>query len=206
MTQENPFASPAVELIDAPARPLPGPAPGLLRLFGWLTLACIIGTLAALVMSVVGGILELPLLVTLEVWLSSLCALLGAYLLLRLKGLLEARYGIAGLGAPVWLSIVLSLLAQVIIVVSGDALENLDWPMAVFFLTLFLIGAASLWLGLVLRRGVGQDALLRTLAWLYIVSGAMLLSIILSLLAFLPLLAAQFIGMLVFLRAAGQRS
>lgn len=204
MTQDNPFASPGVELIDAPAQPLPGPTPGLLRLFGWLTLTCIIGTLAALVMSVAGGILELPLLVTLEVWLNSLCALLSAYLLLRLKGLLQLRYGIAGLDAPVWLSIILSLLAQAIMVVSGDAMETFGWPMAAFFVGLFLIGGATLWLGLVLRRGIGEDALLRTLAWLYIVSGGMLLSIILGLLAFLPLLAAQFVGMLVFFRASNQ--
>jgi len=204
MEQENPFAPPRVELIEASSVSLPGLSASHLRLLGWLALAHFMGSLLGMALSVLGEALEIPFLITLEQWLGAVFALLGAYLLLRFKAWLVVRFGATGLEWPVYLTILFGLVAQAMLVVFDGVLERLGLPMAGLFLVLAMLGAATLWLGICLlglREGGG---LLRTLAWLYMISGGMLISVLLMLLATLPLLAGQFVLMLIFFRAAGE--
>ena len=203
MDQENPYATPKVELIEsASLRSLPGFSASHLRLLGWLALSCALGTLISLAIGTLGELLDRQELVVADEWLGSLLILLSVYLLLRLRALLIVRFAVQGLDWPIYLSIAFSLIAQAMMLGLADELESLGLPMLIMFLVMALLGGATLWLGIVLLRVREGYGLLRTLAWLYVVSGAMQVSVILMILAFLPLLFAQFVIMLIFFRAA----
>lgn len=202
MAEENPYAPPGAELVESAALSLPGLRADHLRLLGWLSLAHFVGTLLELALGMVGGFYDLIALQRAGDWLSTLSVLLGAYVLLRLKALLVARFAVMGLDWPVYLTIAFSILAQVVTLGFDDQLETLGLPMLALFVVLALLGGSTLWLGIRLFSIRQGDGLLRTLAWLYAVSGGMLVSIILILLALLPMLAAQFVVMLIFFRAA----
>lgn len=203
MDQENPYSTPKVELIEpASLISLPDFSASQLRLLGWLALICCLGTLISLALGALSELFGRHELVVADKWFGSLLTLLSVYLLLRLKALLVARFAVQGLDWPVYLSIAFSLIAQGMLLGLTDEVESLGLPMLVMFLVMALLGGATLWLGIVLLRVREGYGLLRTLAWLYLVSGAMQVSVILMVLAFLPLFAAQFVIMLIFFRAA----
>ncbi|AXL77753.1 hypothetical protein Y82_3702 [Pseudomonas aeruginosa] len=71
-----------------------------------------------------------------------------------------------------------------------------------YFALLALIGATTLWLGLRLLKQENLYPSLRIMAWLDIAGGAMLASVLLLVLAVLPLLAATVAMALACWRAA----
>ncbi|PTU73370.1 hypothetical protein [Pseudomonas mangrovi] len=203
MDQENPYATPKVELIESVSlRSLPGLSASHLRLLGWLMLVCLLGELISLALFALGDGYDRDELVVASDVVSSSIVLLGAYLLLRLRMLLVARFAAQGLDRPVVLSVILSVLAQAMLLALGDEWWSSGrWAVAMV-LVLVLFGGATLWLGIALLRIPESYGLLRTLAWLHIVSGAMTISVILMVLAFLLLLVAQFVMLLIFFREA----
>lgn len=204
MPQQNPFAAPVVDLVDSPRVALPGFAAGQLRLLGWLTLVSFIGSLALMPLSFTAGWLEHAALLRVADWLGFALVLLGIYLLLRFKALLVARCAARGLDWPVYLTVVTSLAAQLLSMTFAAELTSFGWPLALFIAGLLALGAATLWLGIVLLRVDNVYAGLRPLACLDIAGGSMLLSVLLAALAPLPLLAATFFMMRVFFQAAEQ--
>lgn len=202
MAAENPYAPPGVELIESAGSSVHGFSASHLRLLGWLALAYFLGTLLELILGMVGAFYDLPTVQRAGDWLSTLTVLLGAYVLLRLKALLAARFSTPRLDWPVYLTIASSILAQAVTLGFADQLETLGLPMLALFAVLAMLGGSMLWLGIQLFNIRQGDGLLRTLAGLYAVSGGMLISVILTLFALLPMLAAQFVVMLIFFRSA----
>lgn len=72
----------------------------------------------------------------------------------------------------------------------------------VYFALLALLGVATLWLGLRLLKQENLYPSLRIMAWLDIAGGAMVVSVLLLVLAMLPLLAATVAMALAYWRAA----
>lgn len=202
MAEENPYAPPGVELIETAGASLSGLSASHLRLLGWLSLGYFLSTLLELALGIVGGLYDLPAVQRAGDWISSLAVLLGAYVLLRLKALLVARFSAPSLDWPVYLTIAFSILAQAVTLGFDEQLESLGLPMLALFVVLAMLGGSMLWLGIRLFNIRQGDGLLRTLAGLYAVSGGMMISVILMLLALLPMLAAQFVVVLIFFRAA----
>ncbi|MEO4048309.1 hypothetical protein AAFN46_14640 [Pseudomonas sp. CAU 1711] len=208
MDQDNPYAAPQVALVDAQApQQLPGWSPGQLRLLGWLCLLSIASTLAALVAAVLaseqpGSVADMA-----GDWLSLLSTLLGCYLLLRLRVFLEQRFAAKGLRWPTGLIIFFSLLTELLDWLWGDAiLASLGWQTLSFFAAVLLLGVTMLWLGVVLLRVQDPYPSLRVMAWLEIAGGVMFTSVILILIAIIPLLAASLAMALVFFRGASELS
>lgn len=198
MDQHNPFAAPQVALLDAQApQPLPGWSAGQLRMLGWLNLGYLF---AALVEIGLGFVEELS---TLSGWLGVATTLLGSYLLLRLKAFLQARFAARGLDWPVWLSILSGVALELTQLYWGDsALQDFGVPMFTYFGLLVLLGLTLLWLGIMLQRVADAYMSLRVLAGLHMLGGVLAASIILLLVAVLPILAAIVATSLVFFRGA----
>lgn len=198
MDENNPYAAPQVVLVDTPAlRQLPGWSAQQLVLFGWLNLAYLLGTLVVL------GLALVEHKTLLGDWLSLAMTLLGSYLLLRLKTFVEVRFAAGGLLWPVWLSVVLSVLLECMQLYWGEnQLVGLN-PLALsYFGLLALLGLVILWLGIVLLRVENAYPSLRILGWLNIATGAMVASLILLVLAVLPMVAAMVASSRVFFQAA----
>lgn len=198
MDENNPYAAPQVVLVDTPAlRQLPGWSTQQLVLFGWLNLAYLLGTLVVL------GLALVEHKTLLGDWLSLAMTLLGSYLLLRLKTFVEVRFAAGGLLWPVWLSVALSVLLECMQLYWGeDQLVGLN-PLALsYFGLLALLGLVILWLGIVLLRVENAYPSLRILGWLNIATGAMVASLILLVLAVLPMVAAMVASSRVFFQAA----
>ncbi len=117
----------------------------------------------------------------------------------------ESRFRGPSLAWPVWLSILLTLLGEgwSLLAVTDDALQGWNWQALVYFALLALIGATTLWLGLRLLKQENLYPSLRIMAWLDIAGGAMLASVLLLVLAVLPLLAATVAMALACWRGAG---
>lgn len=198
MDQNNPYAAPRVELVDAQApRPLSGWSPGQLKVLGWLNLAYVVVTLAVI------GLAFAPELTLVGDWLSLAGTLLGCYLALRLKAFLEARFDARGLAWPVWLSVALSLLLELAQLYWGEAsLSDLGAPSITYFALLALLGLVMLWTGIVLLKVVNAYPSVRVLAWLNVAAGVLVASVILMMIGVLPLLAAMVASALVFFRGA----
>lgn len=202
----NPYATPRVELVEQ------GIADAFrrrwtlaqLRILAWLCLASIAGGVVLMVLSLLEAFGDGAAFRVYADWLGLLLSLLGAYLLLRLKHLVESRFRGPSLAWPVWLSILLTLLGEgwSLLAVTDDALQGWNWQALVYFALLALIGATTLWLGLRLLKQENLYPSLRIMAWLDIAGGAMLASVLLLVLAVLPLLAATVAMALACWRAA----
>lgn len=206
MQPENPYAAPQVALVDVPApRPLSGWSVGQLQLLGWLSLVSLLGSL---VVSVLVLLVDEQAGVALQRGMDALSlatVLLGSYLLLRLKAFAEQRFQARGLALPVWAMVLLGLLLEGLDLLWGDGLFNrIDWKTIFYFAVLVLLGIATLWLGIRLLRAPGTYPVLRVMAWMDIVGGGMLASVLLMVLAILPLLGGSLCMMLVFFRAAAE--
>lgn len=158
-----------------------------LRLLGWLGLASALGTLVVILLSLPlgGGMLHAA---GYAYWLGLITVLLGDYLLLRFKSFVEARFAAHGLGWPVWLCILQSLLLEATDPFLEPSFRAFDWPTLFFGLALIFYGGLTVWLGVRLQKVRGAYRALRVMAWLLIVGGLMLTSLILALPAMLPLL------------------
>ncbi|MDX5373890.1 MAG: hypothetical protein LPK18_15815 [Pseudomonadaceae bacterium] len=200
MDPNNPYAAPQVALVDAQApQQLAGWSAAHLRLLGSLNLVYLFATLAVL------GLALAPQLAQLGDWLSVATTFLGCYLALRLKAYLEARFAARGLAWPVWSSVALSLALELVQLLWDDAeLTSFDVQSLLYFGLLVLLGLVLLWLGIVLLKVENAFPSLRILAWLNLASGIMIASVILLIVAVLPLLAAMVASALVFFRGAGE--
>ncbi|MBG5191963.1 hypothetical protein GHU71_00730 [Pseudomonas aeruginosa] len=202
----NPYATPRIELVE---QGIPDAfrrrwTPAQLRILAWLCLASIAGGVVLMVLSLLEAFGDGAAFRVYADWLGLLLSLLGAYLLLRLKHLVESRFRGPSLAWPVWLSILLTLLGEgwSLLAVTDDALQGWNWQALVYFALLALIGATTLWLGLRLLKQENLYPSLRIMAWLDIAGGAMLASVLLLVLAVLPLLAATVAMALACWRAA----
>lgn len=204
MDTNNPYAAPQVALIDEQApQALNGWSPGQLRLLGWLSLASILSTVVALVAVFLAGDESGTLAEMAGDWLSLFSTVLGCYLLLRLGTFLQQRFAASGLGVPIGLIVFFSLLSEVLDWLWGDSIfTSLGWQTISFFGVLLLLGLATLWLGIMLVRIRNPYPALRVMAWLEIAGGAMFASVVLVLVAIIPLLGGSLAMALVFFRGA----
>ncbi|MFZ6046523.1 hypothetical protein ACFW0H_10390 [Pseudomonas sp. CR3202] len=200
---ENPYAAPRVDLVeDRGPRQLRGWTPGNLRLLAWLSLVSAVGTLILTGLAVAAGATEDLLMTRLTDWLGVALTLLGCYLLIRLKLFAEARFSGEGLAAPVWAVIMVSLAIEGLDLLLGDASTQPGWPMLFYFGVVAVLGALTAWLGVRLLKVQNVYPAFRVMAWLDVVGGIMMATIVLMMLGLLPLIAANVAMVLVFFRAA----
>ena len=204
MQDENPFAAPTVLLVDTQPRELQGWTAGRLNLLGWLCLAGVLGNTLLWLSSFAGVWLDPAQLQVLNDWLGVALVLLGCYLLLQLKQLAEARFNAQGLQRPVWAMVLFSLLFEGGMLLLGEPTGELDWPLFLSLVGVFVLGCISLWLGIRLLRVENVYPSFRLMAWLDIAGGVMLMSLLLALLAPLPLIGALLAQMLLFFRVAAE--
>ncbi len=200
---ENPYAAPRVDLVeDRGPRQMRGWTPGNLRLLAWLSLVSAVGTLILTGLAVAAGATENPRMASLTDWFGVALTLLGCYLLIRLKLFAEARFSGEGLAPPVWAVIMVSLVIEVLDFFMGDASSQPGWPMLFYFGVIAVLGALTAWLGVRLLKVQNVYPAFRIMAWLDVVGGIMMATIVLMLLGLLPLIAANVAMVLVFFRAA----
>lgn len=203
---ENPYAAPQVSVVEtAPVPWLPAWSAGHLRLLGWLALISVFASLVLLLLALgeeaVGERAR-----RLADWLGLALVILGSYLLLCFKQFAEARFNAAGLGWPVWLMVVGGLLLELLDFLFGTAMFASLNPQGIIYLVLMaLYGLATLWLGMRMLRVENVFPAFRLLAWLNIAGGLLMASVVLVLLAIVPLLAGSLALMLVFWRGAAEQ-
>lgn len=204
MEQNNPYAAPQVALVDQPKRqPLQGWSAGQLQLLGWL---CLVSLLAALVDLVLVFVVDEQADAPLQqgvVALGLVSTLLGMYLLLRFKHFAEQRFDARGLTLPVWLAVFFTLVLEGLDLAFGDTeLAQFGWPMFIYFGLLAVLGGVTLWLGIRLLQVRDVYPVFRVMAWMEIVGGGLLATVLLMVLAIVPLVGATLCMMLVFWRGA----
>lgn len=206
-TDDNPYAAPRVDLLDnGPPAPLDGWSVAQLRLLGWLSLASVLGSATITVIALAYGFEEDTRLLAINDWLSPALIILGCYLLIRLKGFAEQRFRASRLDWPVWAVIVSSLVLGVLDLLWGEATGEVGWQMFSYFGLLAVYGVLLTWLGIRLRRAQNVYPVFNIMAWLDIIGGIMLASVILVVLAMLPLIGANLAMALVFFKAAKELS
>ncbi|MHC5349789.1 hypothetical protein [Metapseudomonas furukawaii] len=200
---ENPYAAPQVDLVgDAGPGPMDGWTPGQLRLLGWLSLVSVVGTLCLTALVVAAGATAEPLMADFSDWLGVALTFLGCYLLIRLKLFAEGRFAARGLAPPVWAVVGMSLGLELMDFFMGEASTQPGWPMVLYFAVVALLGALTAWLAVRLLKVQNAYPAFRVMAWLDLVGGIMMASIVLMLVGLLPLVGANLAMMLVFFRAA----
>ncbi|MBB1521410.1 hypothetical protein [Aquipseudomonas guryensis] len=204
MEQNNPYAAPQVALVDQQApQQLQGWSAGQLQVLGWL---CLVSLLASLVDLVLVFVVDEQADAALQqglVALGLVTVLLGTYVLLRFKGFAEQRFNAHGLTLPVWLSVIFMLVLEGLDLAFGDVeLAQFGWPMFVYFGLLAMLGGVTLWLGIRLLQVKDVYPVFRVMAWMEIVGGGLLATILLMVLAVVPLVGATLCMMLVFFRGA----
>lgn len=202
---ENPYAAPRVELVeDAGPRPLNGWSPGQLRLLAWLSLVLTLGTLTLTGLAVAAGATEDVLMTRMTDWLGVALTFLGCYLLIRLKLFAEARFSAENLAPPVWAVVIVSLAVEVMDYLMGDASTEPGWPMVAYFGVIAVLGALTAWLAVRMLKVQNAYPVFRVMAWLNLVGGIMMATVVLMFVGLLPLIAAYVAMMLVFFRGAGE--
>ena len=209
MQPDNPYSAPQVELLDsAGVQSLPGWSARQLQVLGWLALVSVVANALVVGLTFAGALLEADeaeLLFTYTGWLSLALALLGCYLLLRFKAFAEARFFARNLSVPIWLLLAVTLLLEAVDMLFGDQLfAGLDWQTIGYVALLCLMGICTTWLGIRLLKLQSPYPALKVMAWLDIVGGLMLASVLLMLVALLPLLGAGVALMLVFFKGAAE--
>lgn len=205
-TDNDPYATPQVDLLDAHAPSLDGWSAAQLRMLGWLTLVSVLGSVVITVIALVYGFEEQAGLLTVNNWLSSALIILGCYLLICLKRFAEQRFLATRLDWPVWSVIIGSLVLGALDLLWGTKTAEVGWQMFSYFGLLSVYGVALAWLGIRLRQVQNAYPVFRLMAWLDIIGGLMLVSVILMVLAMLPLIGANLALALVFFRAAKELS
>ena len=205
--EHNPYSAPRVELLE----PLPVVAldhwrAGHLSLLAWLTLVSLLGTLVVLGFGLVAQRLEVGAYQPAIDGLSLALTVLGCYLLLRLKAYAEARFAAKYLAWPVWCAVVSDgVLGIFEYGFEEKLLANLNWQTFVYLGLMALAGGFTLWLGIRLLGVEQAYPVFRLMAWLDIASGICLLSVVLVMVAVLPLLGGNVAMMLVFFKGAAEQ-
>ena len=207
MQPDNPYSAPQVELLDsAGVQRLPGWSARQLQVLGWLALvSLVVNTLLVALTFAAAGLEphEAAQLQTFTGWLSLMLTVLGCYLLLRFKAFVEARFAARNLSVPVWGVLTVSLLLELADLLFGEQLfTGLDWPTLSYMALLCLTGLCTTWLGIRLLSVQYPYPSLKVMAWFNIAGGVMLASVLLLLVALLPLLGAGVALMLVFFKGA----
>ena len=203
---ENPYAAPQVSVVArAPVPCLPGWRAGHLRLLGWLSLISVFASLVLLMLALREETLTEEVRRLTE-WLGLALMLLGSYLLLCLKGFVEERFAASGLAWPVWLMVGGGVLLELLDFLYGAEMFSSFNPLGISYLALMAAyGLATLWCGVRLLRVENVYPALRLLAWLNIAGGLLMASVVLVLLAIVPLLGSSLALMLVFWRGAAEQ-
>ncbi|MET1078132.1 MAG: hypothetical protein ABWY06_08935 [Pseudomonas sp.] len=201
--ESHPYVAPRGNLVDPPEiPPLARWSARRLFLLTALSLLSVLGTLVSFLVSLS---LDERLLV-LQPYLDALgmtLVLLGAFLLVRVKDFARDRFAARHLAVPVWCAVLASVLMGAISFSIGqEALSHLGWQSVFYLALLVLTGAVTLWLGLCLRKVRQAYRAFRIMAWLDIVGGACMASILLLVAAVLPLFGASVAMMWVFLQGA----
>ncbi len=209
MQPDNPYSAPQVDLLDQrPDLALPGWSVRQLQVLGWLALVSVLANALVVGLLLASSRLEAheaQVLVRYTDWLSLALVLLGCYLLLRFKAFAEARFVARRLHVPIWALVVVTLLLEVVDMLFGEVLfSGFDWQTTGYVVLLCVMGACTTWLGLRLLKIEYPYPALKVMAWLDIVGGLMLTSVLLMLLAIVPLLGAGVTLMLVFFKGAGE--
>lgn len=204
--ENNPYAAPQASVLEPAALPiLPDWPAGRLRLLGALALIALFGALVMLAMVLFGKALGEEGRHLAE-WLGLSLMLLDSYLLLCLKGFAEARFAAQGLGWPVWLAVCAGVWLELLDFHFGGGLSSARTVQGYAYLGLIVInGLAIFWLGLRLRRVTGVYPAFRLMAWLDIAGGLLMASVLLVLLALLPLLGSTLALARVFLLGAAEQ-
>lgn len=199
----NPYAVPQVTLVDeAPAGSLEGWSVSQLRMLGWLSLLSVLGTLVAIGAAFGGEYFGIQWLALLYQWLSPTLQLLGVYLLLRLKRLAEQRFQAENLTSPIMAVVVLGVLLSGLELVWGKASNEPGTPMLIYLGLICIYGGLLVWMGARMRKVHNAYPAFKAMAWMNIVGGLMVATVILIVLAIIPLLGAIAATALVFFRAA----
>ncbi|WP_454255448.1 hypothetical protein [Pseudomonas sp. Marseille-Q8238] len=207
MEPNNPYASPKGALVEeqSSGTKLQGWSPAYLRTLAWLCLASLLGTLAILALTFTVDKEEQVNLGRAMDALGIAVVIMGCYLLLRLKHFAEQRFAARWLSLPVWLVIALSLMLEMLDIVWGEAIfSTFDVITVVYVGVLILLGGATSWLGICLLRVQNVYPIFRVMAWMEVIGGAMLATVLLVLVAIIPLLGGTLTMMLVFFRAAAE--
>jgi hypothetical protein len=202
----NPYAAPQASVVENTAlAELADFSPAYLRRLGWLSLISMIASLVLLLMALQHDALPGEGR-QLADWLGLALMLLGNYLLLCLKGFAEARFAAAGLAWPVWLMVVSGLLLELLDFIFGaEMFSSFNLPGISYFAVMAAYGLATLWLGVRLLRVENVYPSLRLLAWLDITGGLLMASVVLVLLAIVPLLGSSMALAAVFFRGAQEQ-
>lgn len=206
-TDNNPYAAPQVALVDeTTARTLEGWSAGQLRMLGWLSLVSVLGAVVLLGIAFASGLLEDPMLMLISTWLSPAVTVLGCYLLVRMKHFAEQRFSAEGLNTPIWAVVIVALLLVVMELIWGESTSVIGIPMFAYFGLMCVYGILLTWMGIRLRQAQNVYPVFNVMAWMNIIGGIMLATIILILVALFPLLGASVAMALVFFKAAGELS
>lgn len=202
----NPYAAPQASVVENTAATLLAEfSPAYLRRLGWMSLISLIASLVLLLMALWREALPAEGR-QLADWLGLALVLLGNYLLLCLKGFVEARFAATGLVWPVWLMVVGGLLLEWLDFIFGEELfSGFDLPGISYFAVMAAYGLATLWLGVRLLQVENVYPSLRLLAWLDIAGGFLMASVLLVLLAIVPLLGSALALAAVFFRGAQEQ-
>lgn len=203
----NPYAAPQTNLVESlGVEKLEGWSSGRLQLLGYLNLVSALGSVLVLGLALAAGFLEDASLQSLGDWLSPALTLLGCYLLIQLKLLAEQRFAAQQLHKPVWAVVLCGLLLMLLNLLWGDAATGeMGWRMFSYLGVIAGYGALLAWLGFRLRQVQNVYPAFRLMAWLELVGGLMLLTVMLLVLAMLPLIGASVAMAWVFFRAAAEQ-
>ncbi|MES2818955.1 MAG: hypothetical protein V4812_08245 [Pseudomonadota bacterium] len=207
--EHNPYGAPQVDLIEPmPVVALTQWSARRLSLLAWLSLVSVIGTLLSLVISFGqgwNGIDSAPY----QLYVDGLnlgLTLLGCYLLIGLKGFAQARFAARHLAWPVWCCVIISALMGGLGFWFGEAaMSGLSWQTFVYLGLMVPLGGVTLWLGIALLKVEQSYPSFRLMAWLDIAGGACLASVILLVVAVVPLLGASLAMMAVFFKGAAEQ-
>jgi hypothetical protein len=203
---DNPYAAPQVSLVEnAEVQTLEGWSPGRLQLLGYLNLVAALGSLVALGLAFMAGFLEDTSLETFGDWLSPALTLLGCYLVLQLKFFAEQRFAAQNLSNSTWAVVLWGLLVMMLDLLWKSALDELGWQMFGYLAALAIYGILLAWWGFRLRQVQNVYSSFRLMAWLELIGGLMLASVILVVLAMLPLIGASIATAWVFFQAAAEQ-
>ncbi|WP_083659459.1 hypothetical protein [Pseudomonas sp. PA1(2017)] len=199
----NPYAAPQVTLVEeAPVRPQDGWSVTQLRLLGWLSLLSAVGALVSIGVAGASGYFADRWLAQVSQWLSPALELLGVYLLLRLKRFAEQRFQAENLTSPVMAVAVLGMLLSCMELVLGEATSEPGTPMLIYFGLMWVYGGLLVWMGIRMRKVQNAYPAFTMLAWMNIVGGLMVATVILIVLAIAPLLGTAVAMAFVFFKAA----
>lgn len=209
MSDYDPYRPPRAPLLDPhlpPAFAGGDWSRGQLRVLGALSLGCLSGLLVLLLVALWRLFNpQLPQLPFVHL-LSLLLVLLWGYLLLRLRDLLAARYGLHGLGQPLALQMLLGLLASGLgALLDEHAAGTTESALQLGYFALSVaLGLSLVWFALRLRRIRQPWPALRLFAWLLLLAGCTAASVVLLVPALLLGLGAGAALAWVFFAAAGE--